>query len=141
MKVSTSNAGGETWTYRLHRVKDPAAAAGVFLMADVPGVGFVARVQPPPAGKGPDVPGPTEIDRAGRGETGPGGRETASATWSRDAKSGKFEADFDPEPTPSIEGLGGKVKVVFVLDSSGRISEWSVSPRPRPEDLAGSSAR
>lgn len=140
-KVSTAKDGGETWTYRLHRVKDPAAAAAsAYLIADVPGVGLVARLEPPFPADAPDIPGPTELDAAGRA-TSHTGEQAASATWSKDTKTGEFERDWDPADLARVEGLAGKVKLVFVLDARRHIAGWSVTPKARRQDIEGTGDR
>ena len=98
-------------------------------LVPVPGVGIVGiKGQESGADTNVRISG-TEIDEETGRPTGGGGIgqvESMSRTYDKDSGGWKDEGTLQPHAK-----TGGKVKLQFVLDGSGRVKEWSTDAKKK----------
>lgn len=123
-KAKTDRDGIETLTYKFFRVDPDAPPGPAAILIHVPGVGLVARVDKKlTRDADPMYIDPTVLDEQGRRTSG-GASPSQSASTSYDPKSGEMTRTWDGQEHPVVKG---KATVKFVLDSDGRIVEWSAA--------------
>ena len=108
---------------------DPDAPPGpAALLLHVPGVGLVARVNKDMTrDAAPMYIDPTVLDEQGRRTSG-GASPSQNASTSYDPKSGEMTKTWDGLDNPVVKG---KATVKFVLDTDGRVIEWSASGKKK----------
>jgi hypothetical protein len=125
-KTKTDREGVETLTYKFYRVDPDAPPGPAALLIHVPGVGLVARVDKDlTRDADPMQINPTVLDEQGRRVSGGASpSRSASSTWDKQHKIGGGETT-QPWEGPDNPAIKGKATVKFVLDTDGRVVEWS----------------
>jgi len=127
-KTKAARDGVETLTYKFYRVDPDAPPGPAALLIHVPGVGLVARVNKDMTrDAAPMYIDPTVLDEQGRRTSG-GASPSQSASTSYDPKSGEMTKTWDGLDNPVVKG---KATVKFVLDTDGRVIEWSASGKKK----------
>jgi hypothetical protein len=127
-KAKTDRDGVETLTYKFFRVDPDAPPGPAALLIHVPGVGLVSRVDKKlTRDADPMYVEPTVLDEQGR-RTGGGATPSQSASTSYDPKSGETTKTWDGHDNPVVKG---KATVKFVLDTDGRVVDWSASGKKK----------
>lgn len=124
LKAQKSKNGGETLVYRFRRINpvDPPQPDAEFLV--VPGIGVVARIDKSRRRAADSMTvEPRSFDDQGR-PVGGGATPTREASASYDTKTGQMTQTSTAQDNPPS---AGKVKLRFVLDSDGRVQQWSVT--------------
>jgi len=124
-KAKKGADGRETLTYTFYRIAPDAPPHPDALLLHVPGVGLVARVD---RGGAPDplTLEPPQYDDQGRAAGG-GLTRTSSASTSYDPKTGEVSHKSTGPDNPLV---AGKVKLRFVLDAGGLVTDWSAPGKP-----------
>ena len=125
-KTKKASDGSTVLIYKLIRVGEKAVPGPNFRVLDLPGVGLVGRVvkNEDPSGSETPTIEPAGFDDKGRPFPGATRTETASTAWGWQTGEGT-----GPEPPQKGPRSGGKVRLEIVLDASGFVEDWSVSPK------------